>query len=135
MDVYSLEGCRHRKEREESENIIRIDGGIPAIVDKNTFDEVQKIMDSRKQCGRKQNEFLCSGLVYCKCGAKMHIHRSPNRHGDKYVYYACKDNCGAPTVREDVFLKAVKDYLNELISEPIQIKIAHFLRSYKDHKK
>ena len=39
--VYSLEGCRHRKEREESENIIRIDGGIPAIVDKNTFDEVQ----------------------------------------------------------------------------------------------
>ena len=133
--VYSLEGCRHRKEREESENIIRIDGGIPAIVDKNTFDEVQKIMDSRKQCGRKQNEFLCSGLVYCKCGAKMHIHRSPNRHGDKYVYYACKDNCGAPTVREDVLLKAVKDYLNELISEPMQIKIAHFLRSYKDHKK
>ena len=133
--VYSLEGCRHRKEREESENIIRIDGGIPAIVDKNTFDEVQKIMDSRKQCGRKQNEFLCSGLVYCKCGAKMHVHRSPNRHGDKYVYYACKDNCGAPTVREDVLLKAVKDYLNELISEPMQIKIAHFLRSYKDHKK
>ena len=133
--VYSLEGCRHRNKREESENIIRIDGGIPAIVDKNTYEEVQKIMDSRKQCGRKQNEFLCSGLVYCKCGAKMHVHRSPNRNGDKYVYYACKDNCGAPTVREDVLLKAVKDYLNELISEPMQIKIAHFLRSYKDHKK
>ena len=32
--VYSLEGCCHRKGREESENIIRIDGGIPAIVNK-----------------------------------------------------------------------------------------------------
>ena len=133
--VYSVEGCRHRKSRSETDGAIRIDGAIPAIVDKNTFDEVQKIMDQRKQNGRKQNEFLCSGLVYCKCGARMHIHRASDRHGGKYVYYACKDNCGAPTVREEIVNKAVTDYLGELLSEPMQVKIAHFLRSYKDHKK
>jgi len=133
--VYSVEGCRHRKTRLETEGAIRIDGAIPAIVDKNTFYEVQNIMDERKQCGRKQNEYLCSGLVYCKCGAKMHIHRANDRKGGKYVYYACSDNCGALTVREDAVNKAVTDYLKEFLSDAMQLKIAHFLRSYKDHKK
>ena len=133
--VYSVEGCRHRKTRLETAGAIRIDGAIPAIVDKNTFYEVQKIMDMRKQNGRKQNEYLCSGLVYCKCGAKMHIHRAPNRKGDKYVYYACSANCGAPTVREEVLVKAVTDYLKELLSDAMQLKIAHFLRSYRNHRK
>lgn len=133
--VYSVEGCRHRKTRLETAGAIRIDGAIPAIVDKNTFYEVQKIMDMRKQNGRKQNEYLCSGLVYCKCGAKMHIHRAPNRKGDKYVYYACSANCCAPTVREEVLVKAVTDYLKELLSDAMQLKIAHFLRSYRNHRK
>ena len=133
--VYSVEGCRHRKSILTTQNAIRIDGAIPAIVDKNTFYEVQKIMDMRKQNGRKQNEYLCSGLVYCKCGAKMHIHRAPNRKGDKYVYYACSANCGAPTVREEVLVKAVTDYLKELLSDAMQFKIAHFLRSYRNHRK
>lgn len=134
--VYSVEGCRHRKTRLETEGAIRIDGAIPAIVDKNTFYEVQKIMDERKQCGKKQNEYLCSGLVYCqKCGSKMHIHRAKDRHGGKYVYYFCSSTCGAPTVREEVVNKAVTDYLREFLSDAMQLKIAHFLRTYRDHKK
>ena len=62
--VYSVEGCRHRKSRLETQDAIRLDGAIPAIVDKNTFFEVQKIMDDRKQTGKNPGTYLCSGLVY-----------------------------------------------------------------------
>ena len=38
-------------------------------------------------------------------------------------------------VRVSQVEKAVKDYLAQLLSEPMQMKIAQFLRSYKDHRR
>ena len=133
--VYSVEGCRHRKTRLETQDAIRLDGAIPAIVDKNTFFEVQKIMDDRKQTGKNPGTYLCSGLVYCQCGEKMHVCGAPDRKGGQYHYYYCKKHCGAPVVRVSQVDKAVKDYLAQLLSEPMQMKIAQFLRSYKDHRR
>ena len=133
--VYSVEGCRHRKTRLETQDAIRLDGAIPAIVDKNTFFEVQKIMDDRKQTGKNPGKYLCSGLVYCQCGEKMHVCGAPDRKGGRYYYYYCKKHCGAPVVRVSQVDKAVKDYLAQLLSEPMQMKIAQFLRSYKDHRR
>ena len=118
-DVYSVEGCRHRKTRLETQDAIRLDGAIPAIVDKNTFSEVQKIMDDRKQTGKNPGKYLCSGLVYCQCGEKMHVCGAPDRKGGQYHYYYCKKHCGAPVVRVSQVDKAVKDYLAQLLSEPM----------------
>ena len=58
-------------DRRSKPNAIRIDNAFPAIISKKTFKEVQEIMDSRKLMG-KHSDYLCRGIVYCTCGAKMH---------------------------------------------------------------
>ena len=70
--LFCQEEEKDRQKRRTKDSAIRIEDALPKIISKDVFDEVQKIMDSRKQTGKKAG-YLCSGLVYCAdCGAKMH---------------------------------------------------------------
>ena len=132
--IYSTDEEKSRADRRTKPNAIRIDGAFPAIIDKTTFQEVQKIMNARMQTGHKAN-YLCSGLVYCAdCGAKMHVHKS-ERKGHTYLYYYCSDRCGAATVNLADVDEAAKAYIRELLSEDTRAKVAQVLRSYKGRDK
>lgn len=131
--TYSQTEEKNRADRREKPNAIRIEHALPSIIDRATFEEVQKIMDERKQSGRKAY-YLCSGLVYCSnCGAKMHVYKS-TRKGHTYFYYRCSDACGASVVKLDDVDKAASTYIHELLSEDTQKKVAQVLRSYKGHE-
>lgn len=105
---------------------IRIEGAIPPIISKEQFEEVQKIMSSRKMTGRK-NSYLCSRLVFCgECGAAMHAITT-----GKYQYYYCKNHCGNPNVRMETIDNAAKLYLRELLTPENQLTIAEALKRYQ----
>lgn len=129
--VYCQTTPKKRSEQRSKLNAIRIDGAMPAIIDKTLFEEVQNIMTSRKHVGNTKSNYLCSGLVYCEhCGAKMHAH-SPTRKGYTYHYYICSGKCGAPVARmEDVDAAALK-YLHSLLDPKNQKDIAKHLREYQ----
>ncbi len=131
--VYSEKQEKNRSDRRSKPNAIRIENALPIIIDKAQFDEVQKIMNERKQAGRKA-DYLCSGLVYCECGAKMHGMKS-QRKGHTYHYYYCSKKCGAPSVRMDKLDEIAKNYLYELLSESNQGLITDTLRTYKNSEK
>ena len=119
--LYSQSEEQSRELRRSKPNAIRIENAFPAIIDKKTFEEVQRIMDSRKQMGKK-SEHLCSGLVYCSCGSKRHLRKS-TRKGHTYFYYACYDKCGSTAVREEKVDQAALDYFSVLLSPQTQEKI------------
>lgn len=126
--VYSPQEEKSRANRRSKPHAIRIENALPAIIDKTLFQEVQRIMDERKQTGKKAG-YLCSGLVYCECGAKMHGMKS-TRKGHEYHYFYCSRKCGAPVIRmEEVDNTAVK-YLKDLLSPDNQQTIAAALRKY-----
>lgn len=126
---YSVEEEKDRADRRSKPHAIRIENALPEIISKAQFQEVQEIMNERKQTGKKAG-YLCSGLVYCSCGAKMHGFKS-ERKGHTYLYYICSAKCGAPSVRmEDVDAAAV-GYLRELLNDDNQKRIAEALRTYK----
>ena len=127
--AYSPEEEKTRADRRSKPNAIKIENALPIIIDKAMFEEVQRIMSERKQSGRRAG-YLCSGLVYCECGAKMHAQKS-SRKGHDYIYYACSKKCGAPSVRMEEVDKAATDYLHTLLSEENNEKIAAALRVYK----
>lgn len=131
--AYSVQEEKNRSKRREKPNAIKVDGAIPAIIDRKTFEEVQKIMSERKQTGIRGN-YLCSGLVFCSCGAKMHAAKSTGK-GHEYIYYACSARCGASRVRMDAVDDAVKAYLQEILSEENQAEITAILRNYKQGEK
>lgn len=127
--AYSVEEEKNRADRRTKPNAIKIENALPVIIDKAQFEEVQKIMNERRQTGRKAG-YLCSGLVYCECGAKMHGMKSV-RKGHEYRYFICSKKCGAPSVRmEDVDSAAIA-YLHALLSDENQEKISEALREYK----
>jgi len=127
--VYSPIQEKNRADRRSKPNAIRIENALPAIVSKAQFEEVQRIMSERKQTGKK-TENLCRGLVYCKCGAKMHSSIS-GKKGKIYKQYRCSVKCGFGTVpRDSIDAKAV-GYLKSLLSASNQKKIAKALQSYK----
>ena len=68
---------------------VRIEGGIPAIIDRETWDRVQRRMDLLRHSGAKNREvpvdYLLTGKVFCgHCGASMHGLSGTGRNGNKW---------------------------------------------------
>ncbi len=131
--IYTPQEEERREDRRSKPNAIRIENALPQIISKAQFMEVQRIMAGRKQSGRKAG-YLCSGLVYCPCGAKMHGTRT-RRKGHTYFRYYSSKKCGAHIVHMDEVDKAVVEYLHKLLSPKNQDKIAAALRQYQAGEK
>ena len=127
--AYSPEEEADRGARRDKPHAIRIENALPVIISKAQFMEVQRIMSERKQTGKKAG-YLCSGLVFCECGAKMHGMTS-KRKGHEYQYYYCAKRCGAPVVRVEDVDAAAYNYLHTLLSDENQARIAAALRQYQ----
>lgn len=127
--LYTPDEEKDRADRREKPNAIRIENALPAIIDRAQFMEVQRIMDERKQTGRKAG-YLCSGLVYCRCGAKMYGMKS-ERKGHAYYYYVCSQKCGFGSVKMEDIDRAAVDYLHDLLSEKNQRIIAAAMQGYQ----
>lgn len=73
---------------------VRIDGGIPAIVDEDLFYRVQRRLElSRQRQGvrRKKLVYSLSGKIFCaKCGQPYIADAGTSRNGTVYNYYTCK---------------------------------------------
>lgn len=127
--IYSPNMEKTREGRRAKPNAIRIENALPVIIDRAQFQEVQQIMSEKKQMGRKAG-YLCSGLVYCQCGAKMHASRSTKGNFTR-LYYRCSGKCGAPMVPMEEVDNAARKYLRDLLTEENQRKIADALRRYQ----
>ncbi|WP_300775526.1 recombinase family protein [uncultured Acetatifactor sp.] len=127
--IYTPQEEERREDRRSKPNAIRKENALPQIVSRAQFMEVQRIMTERKQTGKKAG-YLCSGLVYCQCGAKMHGMRT-TRKGHEYFRYYCSKKCGAHIVRMEEVDKAAVEYLHELLSPEKQDRIADALRQYQ----
>ena len=72
---------------------IRDEHGIPAIVDADTFDKAQKMIDKhhRAPAAKKENDgFLLTGKLFCgECGEPMTGDGGTSKTGTVYSYYTC----------------------------------------------
>lgn len=127
--LYSPTEAENRGDRRQKADAIRIENAMPVIISQTQFREVQKIMDQRKHAGRKA-DYMCSGLIYCSCGAKMHGVTS-KRKGHEHRYFVCSAKCGAPVVHMEEVDDAAIKYLKDLLSGENQLQIADALRQYQ----
>lgn len=128
--AYSVTEEADRELRRSKPNAIRVEGAVPPIVSRELWEKVQEIMKGRKQVGTK-TEYLCSGLVWCSCGAKMHANKS-TRKGHTYLRYYCSEKCGAHGIDVEEVDAAARAYLRSLLSPENQEAIAEAMRSYED---
>lgn len=104
------------------DDIIRINGGCPQIVDKETFDIVQsRIADNKRNAGQysTKHKYILSGLVFCSyCGRRMTGNRRySGRNKSLYVTYRCPTHssiCDSKEINryylEDFVLSKIREF-------------------------
>jgi hypothetical protein len=85
---------------------VEYEGSHEHLVPLETFQAVQDILDTKRN-GEKQREHphYLKGTVFCgRCGSRLCITKSINRHGTHYLYYFCvgrqqrRSACDQPVV-------------------------------------
>ena len=134
MDV----GKDMRKRREAKWNpnedkVIRHEHGIPAIIDSETFNKVQMILEERRNKDRTENAketYLLTGKVRCgKCGASYCGSRKYSGRNKKlHVTYRCNGRvmktskaCDNTEVNRDQLERKVLDVLADIIFDKNRI--------------
>lgn len=95
---------------------VRIEGGIPQIIEKELFDSVQSKLNRNKRAPAHRwdiADYLLTGKLFCgHCGAAMVGRAGTGKSGRKYNYYACVGR----TRRKACDKKPVaKDRIEELV--------------------
>ena len=111
----------------------RIEGGVPQIVDRETFDAVQHVLHTKSNprgsgsgpTRRRVNElYLLTGELYCgPCGSPLVGISGTSRSGQKYHYYVCKGHreggsCDLKPVRRDEIELAIANVIKEKMLTP-----------------
>lgn len=121
VQVKDSVGVRNNKPKPKEEQII-IEGGMPAIIDKETFARVQiQMRRNRQEAGRKKahSVYLLSGIIHCgECGAIMWANKCRDRHGNITCFYVCstrdyKKHCDNKGIRKEVIENFVLTQLVE----------------------
>ena len=127
--VYSPVEEKDRALRRTKPNAIRIENAFPAIIDKETYERAQAVLAKHQHTGRMVHP--CSGLVYCSCGAKMHM--APSRkNGHEYFSFRCSAHCGQKGARANVIEDAVMAFLDQVFKPE---NIAGYEKTLKTLKK
>lgn len=121
----NADGHYNRHRTKEDADIIRIDGGVPAIISKKDFEKVQIKMAERKHKNasyRAKQEYLLSGKIVCgECGCSYAGNsRKPNATHPLYVSYRCtkkngKVKCKNPEISRDKLEKLVLSMLADKV--------------------
>jgi site-specific DNA recombinase len=125
---------------------VYIENGMPALVDKETFDKVQsRLAHNKKNSGRYKTKrvYMLSGLLKCGvCSSSMWgKSHTDGRHGLLYLSYECcgkvyKQNCRNRGVRKESIENYVLDEMQEkLFSENSIKRLASMLTTYGDKMK
>ena len=118
-------GHFNRHKSKDDADIIRIDGGVPAIISKEDFEKVQVKMAERKLKNasyKAKQEYLLSGKIVCgECGCSYAGNsRKPNATHPLYVSYRCtkkngKVKCKNTEISRDTLEKLVLSKLADKV--------------------
>lgn len=107
-------------------DLVRVEDGMPAIVDRETFDKVQELMKVNRRVPSHtwtHQEYILTDKLFCgKCGSPMVGESGFSKTGAKHCYYSCtgkrkKKTCDKRPVRQDWIegevLKATREMLKD----------------------
>lgn len=108
---------------------IEVEGGIPAIIDSQKFEDAQRILAKNKKArarNRGEDEYYLSGKLFCgHCGHLMTGTSGTSKTGELYRYYACnsRGRCVKKNERKDVIEQAVCDYCLDVVLSDKNLEI------------
>ena len=105
---------------------IRMEDAVPAIVDKDTFYKVQKLLSVNQRAPAtkwSRADYLLTNKLFCgSCGALMVGESGKSATGAKYSYYLCTNHkrgktCPRKAIRQDLIEPYVLEKAQQLIMD------------------
>ncbi len=135
-------GNRNNHQDKDDEAIIRIEGGIPAIISKEDFQKAMvKMAANKRHPGfyRAKEIYLLSGLIFCgECGHAMQgNHRKESKNRPKYISYRCGNRdrtkqCDNKEIRKEYVEMYVLDQLQkQIFNEKAIPRLVQLLNDYQ----
>lgn len=112
---------------------IHIEGGVPAIIDKDLFETVQRRLSKNAEAparGKAKVDYLLSGKLFCgHCGASMNGESGIGRRGTTYHYYSCytrkrRLGCDKRPLKKDFIERIVAEDAYNLLTDELIDEIA-----------
>lgn len=136
-----MDGVR-RPSLNPANEVIRIEGGMPRIIDDVTFAKVQVLLSENLERGgsfKAKEIYILSGLIQCgDCGMSMHGNtRYCGRNKLKYVTYRCsgrsqKRDCKRRELNKTYIENFVLDVLySNLFNQNSIVKLTEMLNKYR----
>lgn len=112
-----------RNGHQVSDQAIRVEAAIPAIIDRETWDRVQdRIQADRRLAGsyNAKEAYLLTGLIRCVCGAPMQGSQTSSKKSGVYRYYKCSAQHGGSTCKNNrVKKEAVEGFVLDRLAEQL----------------
>ena len=105
---------------------VRVEDGMPAIIDKDLYEKVQELMKVNRRAPSHtwtHKDYILTDKLFCgKCGEPMVGESGYSATGAKYSYYSCmghrkKKSCDKRPVRQDWIEKRVLDAVRNLLAD------------------
>ena len=137
------EGKRNSHLYKSDEDIIRIEGGIPAIVSETDFDAIQAIIKGRQRktaSASAKEVYLLSGRIFCgECGKSYIGNRKfAGRGKTKHCTYRCNtrerktsDACTNKEIRREYVERFVLERLSDVIFD--EKRIPTLIKKYSEY--
>ena len=116
---------------------IVVENGIPAIIDKDLFEKVQKRIETNTRAPATQKakeKYLLSTKLFCgKCNAIMFGESGTSKSGKTYTYYKCSNqkkshSCDKKTIAKDKLEDAVvKAIMDKVMNDNLMEELSHRL--------
>ena len=108
---------------------VRVPDGMPAIIDKSTFEEAQHMKaKTGRHIEQNSTDFLLTGKAFCGlCGAAMIGDSGTSKDGSRHYYYSCqahkaRKGCTKKSVRKDRLESAVVDFVLDVVLSDAEIE-------------
>ncbi len=97
---------------------VRIEGGMPAIIDRGTFMRAQEVKAKKQRRAEQWGTFALANKVICSaCGHNMPGVSGRGCSGTKYEYYSCKTCKEVKPVRRDWLEGEIAAHIRELVGD------------------
>ncbi len=108
--------------RKKVQDWVIVENTHEPIVDAETFDQVQQLLQSRRRTRSRTYDFLLKGLIFChECQHPLGILNRKNARGEDILYLVCRTYqrftksgvCSSHLIRERVLTEAVLEKVRE----------------------
>lgn len=99
---------------------IEVEGGMPVIIDQDTFSRAQSVPKRKPRANEHFAVYKLSGKLYCGlCGCLMHGYSGTGKKGKRYYYYGCKESgdCQRKGIRRELVEDAVAEAILDITSD------------------